>query len=89
MKHLFKAKKLGWKNESDGIWFDSNKYTKEEAEAEIKPYKGTTKRGYPYTGYEFDGQKYHHFEYLGEFEDNKMPHNDTELYKIRNGKKKK
>lgn len=80
MRHVFKAKKLGWKNESDGIWFDSDKYTKEEAEAEIKPYEGITKQGYPYTGYEFDGQKYHDYQYLGEYEDDEMPHNDKEWY---------
>ena len=80
MRHVFKAKKLGWKNESDGIWFDSDKYTKEEAEAEIKSYEGITKQGYPYTGYEFDGQKYHDYQYLGEYEDDEMPHNDKEWY---------
>lgn len=78
MKHLFRATKIGWDKEQEGVWFDSNHYTKEEAEAEFKPYKGTTANGYPYTGYEYDGQKYHHVHYLGEFEDDKLPKNNEE-----------
>ena len=53
MRHVFKAKKLGWGNDkTEGIWFDADDYTKEEAEAEFKPYQGVTQRGYDYTGYE-------------------------------------
>lgn len=85
MKHLFIATKLGWKAEKEGVWFDSDQYSKEEATAQFKPYDGTTQRGYPYTGFEFDGQKYHDFTYLGEFEDDEMPHNDAELWAIRVG----
>lgn len=80
MRHVFKATKLGWREEKEGIWFDSDDYTKEEAFAEFKPYEGTTQRGYSYTGYEYDGQKYHDVTYLGEFEDHKMPKSDADLY---------
>lgn len=73
MRHVFRATKLGWGKEKEGIWFDSDIYAKEEAEAQFVPYKGITQRGYEYTGYEYDGQKYHHYTYLGEFEDDKMP----------------
>lgn len=79
MKHLFKATKLGWKKEQEGVWFDSNEYSKEEAEAQFKPYKGTTERGYDYTGYEYDGQAYHDYTYLGEFDDDNLPKNDIDL----------
>ncbi len=78
MRHVFKAKKIGWAEEEEGVWFDSDTYTKEEAEAQFKPYQGVTQRGYDYTGYEYDGQKYHHVNYLGEFEDDAMPKNDDE-----------
>lgn len=37
---------------------------------------------YPYTGYEYDGQKYHDVTYLGEFENDELPHNDIELMDI-------
>ena len=54
----------------------------QEAKDEFKPYAGTTQRGYSYTGYEYDGQKYHDVTYLGEFEDDELPHNDIELMDI-------
>lgn len=88
MKHLFKATKIGWEENKDGVWFDSDDYTEEEAKAEFKPYEGTTQRGYSYTGFEFDGQKYHDVTYLGEFEDDKMPHNDSELWDARTKREK-
>lgn len=82
MRHVFKAKKLGWGNDrTEGIWFDANDYTREEAEAEFKPYQGVTQRGYDYTGYEYDGERYHHYTYLGEFEDDDMPTCDADLWK--------
>lgn len=78
MRHVFRATKLGWDSEKEGIWFDADEYTEEEAKAEIKTYNGITQKGYPYTGYEFDGQKYHDVTYLGEYEDDEMPRNDQE-----------
>ncbi len=89
MKHVFKATKLGWEKEKEGIWFDSDDYIAQEAKDEFKPYEGTTQRGYSYTGYEYDGQKYHDVTYLGEFEDDEVPLNDLELldYRLRHFKK--
>ena len=80
MRHVFKAIKIGWEKEKEGVWFDSDQFTKEEAAAQFVPYQGTTEKGYSYTGYEYDGQKYYDFQYLGEFEDDKMPKNDSDLY---------
>lgn len=78
MRHVFRATKMGWSKEQEGVWFDSSHYTKDEAKAQFQPYQGTTKDGYPYTEYEYDGQKYHDVTYLGEFEDDKMPRNNNE-----------
>ena len=78
MRHVFRATRIGWDQEQEGVWFDSDHYTKEEAEAEFKPYQGTTQQGYPYTGYEYDGQKYHDYSYLGEYEDDQMPQNNED-----------
>lgn len=83
MRHVFKATKLGWEKEQEGIWFDSSDYTREEAQAEFKPFEGVTQEGYPYTGYERDGQKYHDVTYLGEYEDDDMPRSDADLFKGR------
>ena len=81
MRHVFRATKLGWEKEQEGIWFDADYYSESEAKAAFKPYQGTTQRGYPYTGYEYDGQKYHDVTYLGKFDDDKMPRNNTEFIK--------
>ena len=83
MKHVFLATKLGWEKEKEGIWFDANSYTADEALAEFKSYQGITQRGYPYTGYEYDGIKYHDVSYLGVFEDDNIPHNYLELWALR------
>ena len=73
MKHVFRAQKLGWEKAFDVIWFDTNYYTREEAEAELEPFEGLTQNGYPYSGYEYGGQKYYSYSYLGVYEDDKMP----------------
>lgn len=78
MKHVIRATKLGWNKETEAIWFDSDYYTEEEAMAEFKSYNGITQRGFPYTGYEYGGQKYYNITYLGEYEDNELPRNDDE-----------
>ena len=36
MKHVFKATKLGWEKEKEGIWFDSDDYTAQEAKDEFE-----------------------------------------------------
>ena len=82
MRHVFRATKIGWDKEQNGIWFDSAYYSAEEAKAQFQPYQGTTRNGYPYTGYEYDGQRYHDVTYLGEFEDDEMPHNNREYIDI-------
>ena len=42
MRHVFKATKIGWDEEQEGVWFDSDFYSKEEAEAEFKPHNAAT-----------------------------------------------
>lgn len=44
MKHVFKATKLGWDEEEEGVWFDSDYYTKEEAENLKKDAEGLDER---------------------------------------------
>lgn len=83
MRHVFKAVKPGWDEECDGIWFDSDMYSREEAEAELGLGLGQYYRhdddGIPYTCYEYDGQEYADIVYLGEFEDEDMPMSDYDL----------
>ena len=79
MRHVFRATKMGWSKEQEGVWFDANHYTKDQAAAQFKPFKAISQKGYPYTGYEYDGQKYHDVTYLGAFANNKMPKNNTDF----------
>lgn len=79
MRHVFKATKLGWDSEQEGVWFDADQYSLEEAKAQFKEYQGITQKGYWYTGYEYDGQKYHDVTYVGDYEDDKMPRNDNDV----------
>ena len=76
--HVFRGVKLGWKSESEGIWFDSSRYSKEEAEAEfVECYGETTKANgqtYDYIYYEYDDQKYYKVSYLGEYDFDDLPY---------------
>ena len=79
MKHIFIATLLGWDSKRKVINFDSDKYSRKEAEAQFKPYQGINQRGYPYTGYEYAGDKYYGFKYVGEFEDRYAPSKPKEV----------
>ena len=59
--------------------FDSDKYSREEAEAQFKPYQGINQRCYPYTGYEYGGDKFYDYKYVGEFEDRYAPRKPKEV----------
>lgn len=78
MNHLFRAKRMGYEEKRDGIYFDANLYSLEEAIAQFKPFQGISQKGYPYTGYEYKGVKYHDFQYLGLFPKKAMPRDDNE-----------
>ncbi len=82
MRHIFKAKRMGWEEKEDIVWFDTKEYSKKKATSMFRPFKGTTRKGYPYTGYEYDGEKYHDYTYLGKVKDNEMPQNDTDILKL-------
>lgn len=77
MVHVFRCKLLGWSNENDIVYFDTNLYSEDEAKAQfIECYGETTKgngRDYPYTYYEYDGEKYYSVKYLGVMDYNDMP----------------
>ena len=79
MRHIFKAQKIGWREEKEGIWFDAKLFSKEQASAQFKPFVGRDRNGYPYTGYEFGGEKYYRVDYLGKYPKEKMPRSDEDL----------
>lgn len=66
MKHLYRATVMGFEKKQEMIYFDSDYYTREEADAQFKRFRGVNSRGYGYTGFEYDGQRYHDVTYIGE-----------------------
>lgn len=76
-KHVFKCVKKGWDRETEGVWFDADMYTKEEAEAQFVPVNEMIEKSgghwFPFTFYEYDGETYYSVEYQGEFDDDDMP----------------
>lgn len=78
MQHVFRATRMGWEKKREGIHFDASVYSEAEARAQFKPVACVSERGYPYTAYEYDGIRYHDFEYLGIYPDDKMPRNDLD-----------
>ena len=88
MRHVFRATKLGWESEQEGIWFDAMQYTREEAEAQFKPIERVSQKGFCYTAYEYNGQLYHDIFYAGCYDDNDMPRNDDDMinHLIKNGR---
>lgn len=84
MKHVFKAQKLGWEKEKEGVWFDADKYTVEEARAQFEPHHREVLKNNHWvdsTEYRFDGQTYHKVSYVGTFEDDNLPTCDEDLYR--------
>ncbi len=72
MNHLFKGHNVNGKYE--GIFFDEEKYSREDAENEMLTEEGL---------YSFDGQLYDEMEYQGRFYDDNMPKNDADVGNIK------
>ena len=75
-RHVFIATRLGWDENKDVVWFDADKYTREEAESHFVPVACMTEKkvGYvPYTAYDYDGVRYHDFHYVGLRDEENMP----------------
>ena len=82
MKHLIRTEREGKGGEKEGIWFDADEYTLEEARAEFEQYEETDQDGESYTGYEYDGDRFDSVIYLGKFEDEEMPRSDSDFIDI-------
>lgn len=85
MKHLFKVQHFGFDKKKEGIWFDADEYSEEEVKSKFEPIKKSALKNnhnVDYTAYRFKdtGEEFYKADYLGKFEDDKMPHNDGELF---------
>lgn len=81
MRHVFKAAGMGWTPDKEGIWFDADDYTREEAEAQFVPVQKVSKKGWPYTAYEYQGDTFRFVQYLGLYDDDGMPVSDEDYRK--------
>lgn len=75
--HVFRCKKMGWAGSEECVWFDATQYDRYSAEAQFIEQTGYTEKAngesYPYTYYEYDGEKYYDIYYLGEYDYDNMP----------------
>lgn len=76
-RHVFKCVHQGWDKRTEGIWFDAEYYTKEEAWAQFAEVERMTEKpwggSYPYKAYEYEGELFYSVEYLGVFDEDNMP----------------
>ena len=62
--HIISAKNIGWEGDLGDdtcayYFFPTSKYSKSEVVSLFKPVQKTTKQGYPYTAYEYQGKVYY------------------------------
>ena len=75
-RHVFKVTHQGWDSRKEGIWFDADDYSEEEATAQFQRVeKETLKNNHwvIYTAYEYQGELFHDVQYLGVFDEDSMP----------------
>lgn len=76
--HVFKCKKMGYGGEEIGIWFDADEYTEYSARSQFVEKDGSTLKEngeyYPYTYFEYNGERFYSVEYQGVFDEDDMPH---------------
>ena len=84
MRYVFKCIHQGWDAETEGIWFDAEDFTLDEAWKQFKEVKRQTllDNGHwvDYTAYEYEGELFYKVFYLGLFEDDNMPMSDYDLW---------
>lgn len=74
--HVVSAKKMGWDDEWEYFFFDTEEYTEDEAMAQFTPVEKETlksnNRWYPYTAYEFEGETFYCIRYSGITDEDKI-----------------
>lgn len=75
-RHVFKVIHQGWDKTAEGIWFDADDYTEEEAKAQFQEVqKESFKNDHwvTYTAYDYQGELFYDVQYLGVFDEDNMP----------------
>lgn len=74
-RHVFRCVHQGWDKRIEGIWFDADDYTEDEARAEfVEVEKDTEKNNnnYSYIAYEYEGELFYEVHYMGLFDEDNM-----------------
>ena len=74
--HVFRCVHQGWDRRTEGVWFDADCYSEEEAKAQFVEVERSTLKNddyYPYKAYEYQGELFYEVEYMGVFDENEMP----------------
>lgn len=71
MRHVFRADVKDQDGVWDGIWFETDEYTRDSAEALFK-------RRDDGNGFDYYGESYSDVAYLGVFRDDQMPQTDSD-----------
>lgn len=82
-QHVVWVQHFGYEEEQESITFNAAEYTREEVEAFFVPYSFISQKGFQQIGYEYAGEKFYRFSYLGLFPDDKIPASDEELWEYR------
>lgn len=72
-QHVVLVQNFGWDEEKEVFTFDANRYTEDEVMDGFDEFEGITENGYPFTGYEYDGERFYSVSYLGVFPDDEIP----------------
>ena len=82
-QHVVWVKHFGYGEEQEAFTFNADEYTREEVEAAFVPYSFISQKGFQQTGYEYEGEKFYRYAYLGIFPEDKIPNSDEELWEYR------
>ncbi|RIA77930.1 hypothetical protein EI71_00713 [Anaeroplasma bactoclasticum] len=75
--HVFRCKCQGWNNKYVVVCIDAEKFTENEARAQFIAKTGFTEKSngqdYPFTYYEYEGNKYYKVGYWGVYDSDNLP----------------
>ena len=81
-KHVVWVKHFGYDEEQEAFTFDYPRYTREDVESFFVPYQFISQKGFQQTGYEYNGEKFYKYKYLGVFPNNKIPKSNADLWEF-------
>lgn len=81
-QHVVWVKHFGYSEKQEIFTFNANKYTQEDVESMFVPYQFISQKGFEQTGYEYNGEQFYKYRYLGIFPDDKIPKSNDDLWEF-------